>query len=42
MQKENLKTLALIFVDTHILAPDIFIFLRQCCSKSYMSDFASN
>lgn len=42
MQKENLIILALVVTNTHILAPDIFIFLRQCCSKSYMSDFAPN
>lgn len=42
MQKENLVILALITANTHSLAPGIFIFLRQCCSKSYMPDFASN
>lgn len=36
MQKENLIILAQIPANTHILASDIFISLRQCYSMSYM------
>lgn len=36
MQKENLIILAQIPANTHILASDIFISLRQCFSISYM------